>query len=66
MEGGLGWVIFHFNIVESKYVGCECIGCLGVIWGRSMFVDSYYGWYIDFLIGVGILAIPVWGRIVWC
>ena len=48
MEGSLGWVIFNLNIIKSKYVGCDCVGCLGVIQGRSMFVDSYYGGVLIF------------------
>ena len=39
MEGGLGWVIFNFDIIKSKYVGCDCVGCLGFICERSVFVD---------------------------
>ena len=29
--GNLGWAIFTFNVVESKYVGYDCVGWLGVI-----------------------------------
>ena len=43
MEGSLGWVIFNFDNIKSKYVGCDCIWRLGVICKRSRFVDSYYG-----------------------
>ena len=43
MGGSLGWVMFDLYIIEFKYVGCDCGGSLGVIRGRPMFVDFYYG-----------------------
>ena len=48
MEGGLGWVIFNFDIIKSKYVGCDSVARLGVICKRSRFLDSYYDGVLTF------------------
>ena len=44
----LGWVGFKLNIIQSKYVGCDCVECLGVTYRGTMFVDSYYGGVLVF------------------